>query len=206
MSKWSRLALGGLALLLLSGCAASGGHQAPVDDYFARDLPGLPGGPRMSPVDNPVLALRGLRQPPPAQVRQALLSEHQRWLGTPYRLGGTTRRGIDCSALVQRVFSEAFGLSLPRTTSQQVREGEAVSRDALRPGDLVFFRPPGYYRHVGIYVGQGRFLHASTSRGVKLSSLDNRYWRRHYWQARRPLDVVHMVQRIEDRPFVRGEG
>ncbi|MCK2183691.1 NlpC/P60 family protein [Halomonas sp. YJPS3-2] len=206
MSTWSRVSLAGLTLLLLTGCAGSGGSKPPVDDYFARDMPGLPGGAQMSPVDNPVLALRGLRNPPPAQVRQALLVEHQRWLGTPYRLGGTTRHGIDCSALVQRVFAEAFGLDLPRTTTQQVREGEAVPRDDLRPGDLVFFQPPGYYHHVGIYVGQGRFLHASTSRGVKISSLDNRYWRHYYWQARRPLDDVHLAQRLDDAPSDRGEG
>lgn len=199
-----RVSLAGMTLLLLTGCAGSGGSKAPVDDYFARDMPGLPG--QMSPVDNPVLEMRGLRHPPPAQVRQALLAEHERWLGTPYRLGGTTRRGIDCSALVQRVFAEAFGLELPRTTTQQVREGESVSRDALQPGDLVFFQPPGYYHHVGIYVGQGRFLHASTSRGVKISSLDNRYWRHYYWQARRPLDDVHLAQRLDDIQYDRGEG
>lgn len=204
MPTWSRASLAGMTLLLLTGCAGSGGTKAPVDDYFARDMPGLPG--QMSPVDNPVLELRGLRHPPPAQVRQVLLDEHERWLGTPYRLGGTTRRGIDCSALVQRVFAEAFGLELPRTTTQQVREGESVSRDALRPGDLVFFQPPGYYHHVGIYVGQGRFLHASTSRGVKISSLDNRYWRHYYWQARRPLDDVHLAQRLDDIQYDRGEG
>ncbi|WP_168709180.1 C40 family peptidase [Halomonas borealis] len=206
MSTWSRTAVTGVALLLLTGCATGGGSQAPEDDYFARDLPEMPGGAKMSPVDNPALEMRGLHHPPPAQVRQALLAEHERWLGTPYRLGGETRRGVDCSALVQRVFAEAFDLNLPRTTTQQVHEGKSVPREALRPGDLVFFQPPGYYQHVGIYVGQGRFLHASTSRGVKLSSLDNRYWRNYYWQARRPLEAVQLAQRLDDLGFDRGEG
>ncbi|MDR5867596.1 C40 family peptidase [Halomonas koreensis] len=192
------------ASLALSGCATA--PEAPVEDYFARDLPGLPEAPRMSPVDNPILAVRGLRQPPPALIRRALLAQHERWLGTPYRLGGTGRGGIDCSALVQRVFADTFQLRLPRTTARQVRRGEPVSREALRPGDLVFFRPPGPYRHVGIYVGEGRFLHASTSQGVKLSSLDNRYWRRHYWQARRPLDAVTLVRRLDGLAAAPREG
>lgn len=206
MSNWSRGPCGALMLMLLSGCVASGGGGGAVDAYFARDLPGLPAAPRMSPVENPILAVRGLHDSPPALVRQALLAQHEHWLGTPYRLGGTSRRGIDCSALVQRVFAESFRLTLPRTTRQQVRRGEPVDRDALRPGDLVFFRPPGPYHHVGIYVGEGRFLHASTSRGVKLSALDNAYWRRHYWQARRPLDAVRLVRRLDPALVERGEG
>lgn len=189
----------GAALLLLAGCAAPKGSsvEPPVGDYFARDLPGLPGGPRMSPVDNPILAARGLRHPPPQLVRQALLAQHERWVGTPYRLGGESPRGIDCSALVQNIFSDTFRFDLPRTTGEQVRQGQRVDRDDLRPGDLVFFRPSRAYRHVGIYVGEGRFLHASTSRGVMISDLDNRYWRRHYWQARRPMEPVLMAQRLD---------
>ncbi|GHB05095.1 hypothetical protein GCM10007159_28680 [Modicisalibacter luteus] len=130
-------------------------------------------------------------------MRQALLNEHERWEGTPYVLGGEGLRGIDCSALVQQVYREAFALELPRTTSAQMHEGKVVARDALEVGDLVFFRPPGVYRHVGIYVDDGYFLHASTSQGVKLSRLDNVYWNRHYWQARRPMPLKEIAQRFE---------
>ncbi|WP_432415372.1 C40 family peptidase [Chromohalobacter israelensis] len=139
----------------------------------------------------------------PARIREALLSEHERWVGTPYRLGGTTRRGIDCSALMQHVYSDAFQLSLPRTTDQQMQEGRRISRDALKAGDLVFFRSPGPYNHVGVYVGDGYFLHASTSQGVKLSRLDNVYWNRHYWQSRRPLESTQLAARLE-RPAHEG--
>lgn len=130
-------------------------------------------------------------------TRQALLDEHERWEGTPYVLGGEGLRGIDCSALVQQVYREAFALELPRTTSAQIHEGKIVERDALEAGDLVFFRPPGVYRHVGIYVDDGYFLHASTSQGVKLSRLDNVFWNRHYWQARRPMPLKVVAQRLE---------
>ncbi|WP_275287003.1 C40 family peptidase [Halomonas elongata] len=200
-----------LSCAMLAGCAASGGSSSPEtskDHYFARDLPGLPqgDGPMMSLADNPILQARQLGNPPPTLVRRALLAQHERWLGTPYRLGGTSRRGIDCSALVQNVFADTFRLEMPRTTARQVHEGRRVSRDELRPGDLVFFRPPGAYRHVGIYVGDGRFLHASSSRGVKLSSLDNQYWQRYYWQSRRALDTRHLAQRLDSSVIASGEG
>jgi len=132
----------------------------------------------------------------PAVIRQALLDEHQRWVGTPYVLGGTTHHGIDCSALMQHVFGEAFSLELPRTTEEQVLEGSRVAERNLNAGDLVFFRPPGPYNHVGVYVGEGYFLHASSSQGVKLSRLDNVYWKRYYWQARRPAERTQLAQRV----------
>ncbi len=196
-----------LPLALLAGCASTA-HEAASRDaeapYFARQLPGLPGGwdPMMSPVDNPIHEARSLGNPPPALVRQALLAQHERWSGTPYRLGGTTQGGIDCSALVQNVFEETFRLRLPRTTGEQVREGTPIDRAELAPGDLVFFRPPGPYDHVGVYVGEGRFLHASTSRGVMISELDDGYWRRYYWQARRTLEPTTLAQRL----LTSGEG
>ncbi|MFY0991524.1 C40 family peptidase [Halomonas sp. C05BenzN] len=189
-----------VSLVLSAGCAAPSRDTAPQapDDYFARQLPGLPGGwdPMMSPVDNPVRQVRSLHAPPPVLVRQALLAQHERWVGTPYRLGGSGESGIDCSALVQHVFNDTFRLALPRSTGEQVHEGTSIPRDELQAGDLVFFRPPGAYDHVGIYVGDGYFLHASTSQGVKLSKLDNGYWRRHYWQARRALEPTRLAQRV----------
>ncbi|WP_422666798.1 C40 family peptidase [Billgrantia gudaonensis] len=186
------------------GCSATSIQpERNSNDYFARQLPGLPDDwdPMMSSADRSFF-LDDLRASPSEQLRLALLDQHQRWVGTPYRLGGESTRGIDCSALVQRVFAETFRLELPRTTGDQVREGEPVDRDALQVGDLVFFRPPGAYDHVGIYVGEGHFLHASTSQGVKLSRLDNVYWQRHFWQARRTLAPTLLAQRVS----LHGEG
>lgn len=191
-----------VALVWLTGCATGPeAEPGPVEAYFARDLPGLPRGwaPIMSPVDNPILEARHLQNPPPAVIRRALLAQHRHWVGTPYRLGGESERGIDCSALVQSVFSDTFRLALPRTTGGQAHTGVSVDRHELRPGDLVFFRPPGRYRHVGIYVGDGHFLHASTSRGVMISDLDDRYWQRYYWQARRALAPALLAQRLVER-------
>lgn len=124
----------------------------------------------------------------PALARDALHAQHREWAGAPYRLGGTSKAGVDCSGFVRQTFAQRFGLELPRTTEAQVQVGDVVERPHLVPGDLVFFQTGFRKLHVGIYVEEGRFLHASTSRGVKLSQLDNPYWREHYWHARRVRD------------------
>jgi cell wall-associated NlpC family hydrolase len=117
-----------------------------------------------------------------------LVEQAMTYLGTPYRRGGTTRRGVDCSGLVGAVYGEQ-GLDLPRTAAQQFAEGVAVAASDLRPGDLVFFRDT-YKRgisHVGIYIGDGRFLHAAGRRhGVIVSELSRPYYRIRYAGARRP--------------------
>lgn len=183
-----------LLLVLLAGCAGTP-REAPTSGYFSTSLPLFDYDPLMSPVDNPILELRSFQQPPVALVREILLAQHQRWVGTPYRLGGNGQNGVDCSALMQHVFSDSFGMSLPRTTGAQALHGQRVERSELRAGDLVFFRPPGSYNHVGVYIGDGFFLHASTSQGVILSELENDYWQRHYWQARRPMEQNQLAQR-----------
>jgi cell wall-associated NlpC family hydrolase len=117
-----------------------------------------------------------------------LVEQAMTYLGTPYRRGGTTRRGLDCSGLTGAVYGEQ-GLDLPRTAAQQFAEGVAVASSDLRPGDLVFFRDT-YKRgisHVGIYIGDGRFLHAAGRRhGVIVSELSRPYYRSRYAGARRP--------------------
>lgn len=119
------------------------------------------------------------------RVRATLREQHRAWRGVPYRLGGNSRRGIDCSAFVMTTFRQHFGLALPRVTEQQAWLGRSVARDALHAGDLVFFETGWKQHHVGIYIADSRFVHASTSAGVTLSSLRNPYWAGHYWRARR---------------------
>lgn len=118
----------------------------------------------------------------------ALLSEQQReWAGTPYVLGGNTRRGVDCSGFTRTTFMDRFNILLPRSTAEQANYGMSVARSQIQTGDLVFFKtgrgPNGY--HVGIYVKDDLFLHASTKGGVIYSSLNSPYWSQRYWQARR---------------------
>ncbi|TDQ57164.1 spr peptidase [Mesocricetibacter intestinalis] len=115
---------------------------------------------------------------------KALNQVYSQWAGTRYRLGGTSANGIDCSAFMQQTFAAAFGVSLPRSTSEQRSVGKAIRRSELKQGDLVFFRAN---RHVGVYMGNNQFMHASTRDGVTISSLDDAYWARNYTQSRRVL-------------------
>lgn len=107
------------------------------------------------------------------------------WKGTPYRYGGSSKKGIDCSAFVQVGYSSVYQKMLPRTTLELVKKGKQVKRHTAKEGDLVFFRTGRNSRHVGIYLGNSEFLHASQSKGVIISRLDNPYWKRHFWQIRR---------------------
>ena len=117
-----------------------------------------------------------------------LRREFSHWQGTPYRFGGDSKKGIDCSALVQHIYRDSFNISLPRTTQTQVNKGVFVYRNKLQVGDLVFFKTGHNSRHVGIYMGNDEFIHVSTSKGVITSSLNNVYWKPRYWQAKRILE------------------
>lgn len=127
-------------------------------------------------------------------VRERFLSLAADWEGVRYRIGGNSRAGIDCSALVQTWFQDVFGQQLPRSSREQFHVGETVERDGLRPGDLVFFRNRRSISHVGVYVGEGQFAHASSSQGVTVSRLEEAYWARRYAGARRVISEDLMPQ------------
>jgi hypothetical protein len=124
----------------------------------------------------------------PAFEVQEMLDTALSYLGVPYRFGGASpRTGFDCSGLVNHVFRQAFGLSLPRTAREIARNGAAVARGELLPGDLVFFNTRGFLNsHVGIYLGDSKFVHAPNARGrVRIDDLDNTYYRTRFNGARR---------------------
>lgn len=125
-----------------------------------------------------------------------LLAEAQTYLGTPYRYGGMTRNGIDCSAFVLSVFGSVTGMNLPRVAASQAQEGVKIDKDQLQKGDLVFFSHQGKGRisHVGIVEevspeGDVKFIHAATSRGVMISSLNDSYWGPKYRFAKRVISI-----------------
>ena len=108
------------------------------------------------------------------------------YLGIPYVWGGDSQTGIDCSAFSRQVFRKAYGLELPRKASWQSSFGVPVFKFGLLPGDLVFFGPSqDSIEHVGIFMGDGKFINATSSQGVKYSSLDESYWLGKYQFARR---------------------
>jgi len=119
---------------------------------------------------------------------RSLLQAAEYWLKTPYRFGGNDERGIDCSGLVCAVYREVYGLELPRSTRSQRRLGSSVRASYMRPGDLLFFQMErGRVSHVGIYLGGSDFLHASSSKGVVISSLRGSYYSNRLFTARRIL-------------------
>ena len=121
-------------------------------------------------------------------IAQKIITDAKAYIGTPYLWGGTTPKGFDCSGFVQYIYKNN-GISLPRTTSQQWKVGTYVSKSDLKPGDLIFLQ--NTYRegvsHVGIYIGDGKMIHASSSKGVVISSLSTSYYTKHYLGARRVI-------------------
>lgn len=120
-------------------------------------------------------------------VRRQLQNAHREWEGTPYRFGGETSNGIDCSAFTQQVFREFFNKDLPRHTRSQLQEGTGIRRRSIKIGDLIFFKTGRRSLHVGISMGDGEFLHASVTSGVMISNIGESYWATRFLGARRVL-------------------
>ena len=167
MHRHNPLFLIGLIVLMLSGCASRSVRSPEFE-------------PEPLSVAAPVIKATDRAS---SVALQALVH-----LGTPYRVGGLSpQTGFDCSGLVAYVFREGAGLALPRNTFDLSILGQPVERGALRPGDLVFYNTQRReYSHVGIYLGEDRFIHAPASGGeVRVESLRADYWVRRYNGARR---------------------
>lgn len=173
-SKQTAIRHGGTCLLLMLLTACSGVTQrAPVTS-------GTPPGETLGEQETPA----------ESSIKAVLYDQYRQWYGTPYRYGGLSKRGIDCSGLVYTIFKHKFDYELPRTAAEQARLGYSVPRDAIATGDLVFFRTGKKNHHVGIYLENGKFLHASTSDGVMLSNLNEHYWSARYWKTQRLAETV----------------
>jgi cell wall-associated NlpC family hydrolase len=155
--------------LLIAGCSGAGASRSAGSDGDSAPVRSIPGDV--------------------SDAKAELVSQIDRWLGTAYRYGGTGASGFDCSGFVRRVMRDAFDESIPRTTRAQMRVGSEVKRTDLRAADLIFFLTPARSDHVGVYLGDGEFAHASYSSGVMISHLSEAYWSKSYRTARRLLQL-----------------
>jgi cell wall-associated NlpC family hydrolase len=166
-ARWSRAAIAGALIFTVAGCAS-----------VTSDAPPDPGSVARPPND----AARDV----PDSRHAGMIQQALKYVGVPYRWGGSTPAGFDCSGFVQYVYTKR-GVPLPRSVAAQYRVGASVRRDGLRPGDLVFF---DHLRHNGIYIGDGKFIHASSGEGrVSVSRLDGD-WFRHRWTGGRRVPAV----------------
>jgi hypothetical protein len=121
--------------------------------------------------------------------RDKFLLELVSYIGVRYRYGGNTKKGVDCSGYVCQVFAKSADRKLPRSTHEQFKVGEKIDRDELRFGDLVFFNTTGKVpSHVGIYIEDAIFAHASVVEGVTLSSMESSYYKKRFVGARRVIE------------------
>ena len=148
------------------------------NDYFSTSVPEYA-------ADFSSLTMSDEIEPVPA-IGDIVLAQYEDWRGVRYRLGGTDYRGVDCSGLVQAIFKDAFEMELPRTSAEQAKLGEAVPREDIQPGDLLYFIDRGR-KHMGVAVNENEFLHASRKKGVTLSKFD-KYWTPRLKRVRRILD------------------
>ncbi len=117
--------------------------------------------------------------------QELLIEFYHEWNDVPHKWGGNSKKGIDCSGLVQIAYRSLFQIQLPRTTTNQAKVAIEIERSEMKPGDLLFFKIKNRndLQHVGIYLEGNKMLHASTSKGVVISSLDNPYWKTNYWKT-----------------------
>jgi cell wall-associated NlpC family hydrolase len=121
-------------------------------------------------------------------VNKGFSAFYKEWRGVKYKFGGNSKKGIDCSAFIQKAYKKTLDIKIPRTTLLQSKIGKNIKKSQLKLGDLVFFKTGRNSRHVGIYMENGKFMHASSKRGVTISKLDNIYFNKHYWKSQR---IIH---------------
>lgn len=171
----------GALLLLVSGLAIAAPTQ--LSEHLADWH--RPAAHEASPTTAPI-KLRTSSSIGQSIIRELVLLKGRMMIGTPYIYGSNDANAVDCSALIQQLF-ESAGISLPRTTRDLASIGEPVSRESLRPGDLLFYRWKKHGLHVAVYAGDGMVIHASPGERSVVLTLLNRTWRHHFVAARRVM-------------------
>jgi lipoprotein Spr len=115
-----------------------------------------------------------------------LLKAIDGWMGVPHKMGGCTKSGVDCSCFVKHIYNDVYGIELTRTSRSMYEESKKVSKGNLKEGDLIFFKINGKtISHVGLYIKNNMFVHASSSRGVVISNLESSYYKQRYFSGGR---------------------
>lgn len=183
--KCKQLMLSAVLIAALAGCKSQK-RVLVVPPQASADIPYFAVRPEIKADDKSFM--------PDAKIGASLVKEAREWLGTPYLYGGETRSGADCSGFLMTVFKNVCGLSLPRNSAAQREYCVEIDKSRLSPGDLVFFTSSagkGKVSHVGMYVGDGRIIHASTSRGVVESALQEKYYVTHYHSSGRVYAITY---------------
>lgn len=121
-----------------------------------------------------------LNLPVECELNMKALGFIDEWYGVPYRFGGSTKTGVDCSAFTSFFMSYVYAITLPRRSQDQYNLSKKIKKNDLKEGDLVFFNTRGGVSHVGVYIGYNKFAHASTSNGVIISDLEEPYFQKRY--------------------------
>jgi lipoprotein Spr len=162
----------------------NGGNKPPVEE-----VPSLPDEPSRIPAISPEMLYELqfkyailLDVPVEELMDHKLIEFLENWYGTRYRMGGRDKSGVDCSAFVQSFMSSMYGIAVPRTSQEQYQQSQRIKKDELKEGDLVFFKTQRRkgISHVGVYLRNNKFVHASTSSGVMISDLREEYFARRY--------------------------
>ena len=185
-----------LALTLVLAACASHAPQTPATTAVAKAKPAALATSRAQLGTEKIVDFAGDKSYELPQLADSILSHGLSLVGTRYRYGGSTvKSGFDCSGFIGYLFKEELGMQLPRSTREMINiDAPLVEREALEPGDLLFFSTNGRGRvsHAGIYLGDDQFIHSSSSRsgGVRVDSLEDRYWNRTFIEAKRALALA----------------
>ncbi len=171
---------------ILISCTSANNRPAPTQDLSKSITPAKSSTPHIknnapSQKATPKATLNS------ESIKAALQRHYNEWKGVNYKYGGINKNGIDCSGFIYITFKNLFDINTPRSTKLLANSGNFIQKSQLQPGDLVLYKTTATVRHVGIYYGDNKFLHASKSRGVMVSDMDLDYWRSRYWQSRRVL-------------------
>jgi murein DD-endopeptidase / murein LD-carboxypeptidase len=184
-------------VLVLAGCAGQAPQtQSSVFGPLSKSSMFVSRAPHAEPTEEELAELTDDQPYEMPQLADSILSHGLSLVGTRYRFGGSSvKSGFDCSGFIGYLFREEAGLQLPRSTREMINiDAPLVERDELEPGDLVFFSTNGRGRvsHAGIYLGDDQFIHSASRRsgGVRIDSLDDRYWKRSFIEAKRALAMA----------------